>query len=384
MDSLYHETDINPEPKYDLVKFLLPADFINERVLLSPTELAFGLSRGWVSPESVIRVATHQLAAGGCISKPIEDLALLLDDQADEVADILSSVPVDDLNKASRVWVFLVVSWVTLHRDRLDAVFSKLHQNGVDDIWDVICAIFEDFGSPREIASLVKWMPVLPDEEVGLDAMELKLARYIESKTKEYAARREETCAGEFSSVTFPAVSDDHVCVELQQVLRALPEHEYCWAVVGPIDCFGTRWIPGGRTWQEFSRIVEQHGLFLSWDELVAFAENLGQAVDICIVGAGYQSTLEKTVSMGLDFSACDVTIEARDSTDWCVRFAKESSRLTFSNNLASMLPSLRIRQVIEKASAPWVDDRQLGDVCEIGGIAGGQNQIVGEGDGGD
>jgi len=342
------ETDINPDPRFDAVKFLLPADFVNARVLLYLDELAYGFQRGWIGPESVIRIATHLLSQDDGVPNPIENLALLLDYQVDEVSDILSDIPVDDMNKASRIWLFLAVNWMDLHRDELDTIYNKLHQNGVDDIWDVVCLLYDDFGFPREIAPLVKWSPVSPGEEVGLGAMERKLRRYIETKTKEYAARPEETCADDFSSVTFPAVSDAHFCVELQQVLRALPEHEYCWAVVGPIDCFGTRWIPGERTWQEFSRTVEQDGLFLSWNELVAFAENLGQAVDICIVGARYQSTLEKAVFIGLDLSACDVAIEARDSTDWCVRFAKGSSRRTFSNNLASMLPNLRIQQVTE------------------------------------
>ena len=48
----------------DLVKFILPAEFVVERVQLRPCEVAWGYSSGWLDDEGVVTVAASLSAEG--------------------------------------------------------------------------------------------------------------------------------------------------------------------------------------------------------------------------------------------------------------------------------------------------------------------------------
>jgi hypothetical protein len=164
----------------DSVRFSIPGTFVAEHARLTPKELVYGYRGGWLAGEGVVVVALTAWEAGEPLSCAEEDLALLLSDELGRVPQLI-----DDLDRSSAheddagaVWLFLALAW--LHERRPADL----------DVWESIEMLYADFGYPKEIEGLVRFMPLAPGLASGKDAIEGRWVEYLRGKSAHYLARR--------------------------------------------------------------------------------------------------------------------------------------------------------------------------------------------------
>lgn len=58
-------------------------------------------------------------------------------------------------------------------------------------------------------------------------------------------------------------------------------------------------------------------GLHLNWDELTDLGRKLNQVINLILVGCGDRNMIPQIIPGEIDFSNCDIVIEAVDSTFW-------------------------------------------------------------------
>jgi hypothetical protein len=162
-----------------LVKFAIPARFVEERVMLTPAELVYGFRGGWLADRDVVSIALARLEAGEVLSPPEEELALLLSDDLGRVPEL-----VDDLGESvavqgdpAAVWLFLTLAWIYDHRSEY---LEPL---------EVVEMIYADFGYPEEIEGLVRFMPASPGAATGYSAIQRRWEDFLSGKSAEYRAR---------------------------------------------------------------------------------------------------------------------------------------------------------------------------------------------------
>lgn len=163
----------------DLVKPRLPASFIQERVILTAAEMALGPERGWLRPNDLVDLTLEKLKVGVRITPAEEEIALTLPEDLDQVADLIPKLNVssEPLEERQRVWLYLILDWL-LH-----------HGNAVQDPFEIIELLYDDFGHPDEIRDLVRYMPVPPDEAAS--TIDERWRDYLERERLHYAARNE-------------------------------------------------------------------------------------------------------------------------------------------------------------------------------------------------
>ena len=161
----------------DLVRLRLSASFILDRVILTPAEMAFGFDRGWLQPSDIVELALAKLKSGLQITPLEEEIALKLPEDFPQVADIVSRLEVSDepMEERQRVWLFLALDWLLHHRDE------------VDDPYEIIEFLYDDFGHPEEIRELVRYMPRLPG--AAPQTMDERWQVYVENERRRYRER---------------------------------------------------------------------------------------------------------------------------------------------------------------------------------------------------
>lgn len=71
-----------------LLRLELPASFVISHALSTAAELAWGFCEGWLSRRGLVEVALAKFEAGVVLSDAEEQLALLLEDELDQVDDL--------------------------------------------------------------------------------------------------------------------------------------------------------------------------------------------------------------------------------------------------------------------------------------------------------
>jgi hypothetical protein len=163
---------------HDLVKFLIPADFVLARSLPTPGEVAYGYEHGWLTAADAVRVA---LAGYGTIPDPpaaYEELALLLSDGLGRVpeliADIAKSSPPEN---HARIWLYLALAWTYEHRAEYPDPLSIVEQ------------LYDDFGYPAEIERFVRFLPAPEGLPTGEEALYTRWKTYLDEANSEYRTR---------------------------------------------------------------------------------------------------------------------------------------------------------------------------------------------------
>ncbi|MQS16761.1 DUF2247 family protein [Streptomyces kaniharaensis] len=168
----------------DLLKFKIPADFIEPHVHLSLAELEYGHREGWIDADGVIGLCTRRLVAGHA-SQLEETIALLLSDEADQVAGILEGADagraVDDVRP---VWRYLALAWAYENRE------------GLGDALGVVEMLYADFDYPSEMDGFVRYMPAQPGQKTGIDALMSRWEEFVRSEGEFYRGRDRESETG--------------------------------------------------------------------------------------------------------------------------------------------------------------------------------------------
>lgn len=169
----------------DLVKFVLPPEFILARATPSPLELVYGFEHGWLDAEGAVRVAEAVLSRGTALPEAVEELALLLRDERYRVAELVGAaaeelssrkVPVAS-EDPSRIWLYFALAW--LYEHRVDFV----------EPLEVVEQLYADFEYPSEIQGLVRFMPPPPGEPAGTAGIALRWSSYLARLAAEFSAR---------------------------------------------------------------------------------------------------------------------------------------------------------------------------------------------------
>ena len=159
-----------------LVRFPIPVDFIAPRVSLRAAELANGLADGWLAARDVVSLVRKAAIEGRPLSKALEEITLLLDDDLDEVPRLLVAATEQE-EDASGVWLFLSLAWLFEHRDEFP------------DPLGVIEMLYADFGYPEQMNGLVRYMPVVDSAPGGVEAIERRWATFLDERARAYSAR---------------------------------------------------------------------------------------------------------------------------------------------------------------------------------------------------
>lgn len=162
--------------------FSIPVDFVTSRVRLSPGELAHGYFRGWLDEAAAISIAEH-LVATGTTPAPILELASVFRQEHWRVEQILGEI--EDKEVSDQVWLYLALDWLHDHRYE--------HAEPLE----IIAALYADFGYPKDIDSLVYYMPAPPGAPTGAGVLEEAWEEYLRQKRSEYANRRTSNDTGE-------------------------------------------------------------------------------------------------------------------------------------------------------------------------------------------
>ncbi|MFV8407181.1 hypothetical protein ACNO6G_18935 [Vibrio harveyi] len=120
------------------------------------------------------------------------------------------------------------------------------------------------------------------------------------------------------NTLKFPAFRSNGKAVQLSEILAVIPENSLVWSI---IEFSGTGIAPFDLSMDEFEELVSQKpsGLTLTWNELKRISSGFYQTFDCLIVGAKTNKDISDALLAGENFYACDVLLNAFDSTEWSV-----------------------------------------------------------------
>ncbi len=165
----------------ELIRFEIPAQFINARVRLTPGELAYGYGQGWIKDQDVVSLALAHYSQGGSDSDALDGLALLLNDELDRVRELIDEIArgIDpaELGALRAVWIYLAMAWIYEHRS-----------NFVDPL-GLVELLYADFGYPSEIEGVVRFMPGHSGASGGARGLERRWKEFLDRESVVYRCR---------------------------------------------------------------------------------------------------------------------------------------------------------------------------------------------------
>ncbi|OEC32586.1 hypothetical protein A7D25_23310 [Pseudomonas sp. 21C1] len=151
----------------------------SEAPWLSWGDIKYGLDRGFLSSIGVVEYAVKRLSA----ESPAEqyELACLDGDNANDVQECVSRLAVKDARDvewAEKTWIFLILLWVFINRDRYQ------------DPLGIVEELYADFDYPESIASIVRYVPAVDPSLEGEDQLFKNWSDILESFRQKLQASR--------------------------------------------------------------------------------------------------------------------------------------------------------------------------------------------------
>jgi len=140
----------------EIVKFQIPLEFIQARTYLTWRDVLFGVANELFSPEAAAELAAQQLRKEADTNSALVAL-VILDEHESRVPLIqrlAAAEPEEDSAEAQQKWLYLILAWIFAHKD------------SYSDPLGAVEAVYADFGYPKCISSLVRYMPML-DVDLG-------------------------------------------------------------------------------------------------------------------------------------------------------------------------------------------------------------------------
>jgi hypothetical protein len=160
----------------------IPYDFVRQRVKLSWRDVQFGLEHQLIAPRIAIDKAMDRLCESGEASQDEVDLASR--SESEPILALVGRLAAAENAAADDVqanWLYLVLTWLFESRASLSDPLAKVEE------------VYSDFGYPHEIASFVRYMPM-----VGPDLGNQNEARlydywksYLDQAAKHFACSRQ-------------------------------------------------------------------------------------------------------------------------------------------------------------------------------------------------
>jgi hypothetical protein len=134
----------------------------------------------------------------------------------------------------------------------------------------------------------------------------------------------------------FPAFKEDGSVLQLADILSAIPENDWIWAI---LDFYGVGAVPNKLPIEDFENRVRSapQGILMPWSELKKFANSLHQTYDCLIIAAKSSQDISSDKSVKENFSKCEVVVEAFDCTEWSV-WARDKDLMRQLTKLRTLL----------------------------------------------
>lgn len=143
-------------------------------------EIVYGFERGLLDAAGVVAAALDAYERGVPLSKPHEELALLLSDDLDRVEDLVNGMSLLDepTELRARFWQYASLAWLLSHLD------------ATDDPQETIDALYAYFDYPEEMSGIVSFMPPPAGEEASPQALHRRWEQLVEENRERYEAER--------------------------------------------------------------------------------------------------------------------------------------------------------------------------------------------------
>lgn len=160
-------------------RFVIPAGFIAERVVLDARELAWGFEHLWIRPHDAVALCTAYSVRGYRLDPVRGRIAELLSDQVSEVREVLGTMGASEdwSTPEAGVWLYLSLA------------FLYAHQEELRDPYGIVEDLYSDFDQPEEAEGLVRYMPLSMFGVRGLGTLERQWLSYLVDRGVHYRRR---------------------------------------------------------------------------------------------------------------------------------------------------------------------------------------------------
>lgn len=149
----------------DVVRLCIPYVFIRDRTRLSWCDIRFGLVNELIDPKAPVAFAIDQV---GELEDPAAELIDLAGagenepttDHVKHLADSESQCSEDEVRGK---WLYLVLAWIYEHRHEYSDPLQRVEE------------VYADFGYPEQVASFVRYMPMVGPDLGSREANERRL-----------------------------------------------------------------------------------------------------------------------------------------------------------------------------------------------------------------
>jgi hypothetical protein len=151
-----------------MINTKIPYEFIRQRVRLGWNEIEFGIEHGLISPKVAIDRATEQLCSDETSPKEAVEMASLTEGEsvAGLVSRLAQAEPPPPGERVKEKWLYIVLAWLFENRETL-----------VDPL-GVVEEVYSDFDYPREVASFVRYMPMVGPNLGNREQNEARMFEY--------------------------------------------------------------------------------------------------------------------------------------------------------------------------------------------------------------
>lgn len=149
----------------DIVRLCIPYRFIRERTRLSWRGIRFGLVNELLDPEAPVAFATDQVGELEEVPVALLDLAGVGENEPtmELVERLAESEPRHSEDEIRHKWLYLVLAWIYEHRHEYADPLQRVEE------------VYADFGYPEQLASFVRYMPMVGPDLGSREANERRL-----------------------------------------------------------------------------------------------------------------------------------------------------------------------------------------------------------------
>ncbi|SDI53076.1 hypothetical protein SAMN05421505_1644 [Sinosporangium album] len=152
-----------------MIRFTIPGEFVWRVARPGLGTVAYGFQEGWLRREGVIDICLRRTLVGD-VNPFVERLAYLLRDEIDSVDQILTAAEADPTEEEKGCWIYITSAWVYENREVLSDPF------GIAEM------LYSEFGYPEEMEGFIRYMPLPPGTEPGMDGLLAHWADYLKAK----------------------------------------------------------------------------------------------------------------------------------------------------------------------------------------------------------
>ncbi|PIK78296.1 DUF2247 family protein [Pseudomonas sp. 382] len=151
----------------------------SEAPWLSWGDINYGLGRGYLTPSGVVQYTLIGLSPESSAGQ--YDLASLDGDQDSDVRECVAQLAAQDVRDdkgSEKAWLFLILLWVFVNRDKYQ------------DPLAVVEEIYADFDYPESMEPIVRYMPAVDSSLEGEDKIFKVWSTMLESSRRELEGDR--------------------------------------------------------------------------------------------------------------------------------------------------------------------------------------------------